>query len=54
MEDYNEQAYKKWDEEALVKCQNCDRTFLPDRLEIHLRSCKSDRPLKLLPKNKLI
>ena len=50
METYNESAYNKWDQEALVKCPNCDRTFLPDRLEIHLRSCFKDRPLKPLPK----
>lgn len=46
MEVYNEQAYNKWDTEALIACPNCERTFLPDRLEIHLRSCKADRPLK--------
>jgi uncharacterized OB-fold protein len=22
-----------------MACHNCGRTFLPDRLEIHLRSC---------------
>ena len=36
---YNERAYEKWDAEALVPCENCGRTFLPDRLEIHLRAC---------------
>lgn len=46
MEEYNESAYKKWDQEALIKCPHCERTFLPDRLDIHLRSCKADRPLK--------
>ena len=37
----NEVAYSKWDNEALVACKNCNRTFLPDRLTIHLRSCKT-------------
>jgi hypothetical protein len=46
MEVYNEEAYNKWDQEALISCPNCARTFLPDRLEIHLRSCKADRVLK--------
>eukprot|EP00347_Sterkiella_histriomuscorum_P024172 403332056 len=46
MQQYNEAAYNKWDTEALIACPNCARTFLPDRLEIHLRSCKADRPLK--------
>ena len=50
IENYNEQAYNKWDQEALIPCKNCNRTFLPDRLEIHLRSCTSDKPLKPLPK----
>ena len=46
MEKHNAVAYAKWDQEALVSCKNCGRTFLPDRLVIHKRSCKSDRPLK--------
>ncbi|KAG8225547.1 hypothetical protein J437_LFUL002063 [Ladona fulva] len=25
----------------LVECENCNRTFLPDRLQVHLRSCRS-------------
>jgi hypothetical protein len=45
-EQYNEAAFSKWDTEALVPCKNCERTFLPDRLVIHLRSCKPGKPLK--------
>ncbi len=26
--------------------KNCERTFLPDRVVIHLRSCKPGKPLK--------
>ena len=52
MEVYNEAAYNKWDTDALLKCPHCERTFLPDRLDIHLRSCKKDKPLKLLPKGR--
>ncbi len=29
-----------------MPCKNCERTFLPDRLVIHLRSCKPGKPLK--------
>ena len=47
IEMYNEAAYSKWDTEALVPCSNCGRTFLPDRLQIHLRSCKPGKPLKM-------
>merc|ERR1719162_2604365 len=36
---YNEAALNTWNEEVLEACPNCGRTFLPDRLEIHLRSC---------------
>ena len=40
MDKYNDEAFKNYNEKALVPCQNCGRTFLPDRLTVHLRSCK--------------
>lgn len=40
MDKYNEEAFKNYNEKALVPCENCGRTFLPDRLVVHLRSCK--------------
>lgn len=36
---YNEEAFKNYNENALERCPNCSRTFLPDRLAVHLRSC---------------
>ena len=42
---YNDEAYEEYNNKALMACPNCSRTFLPDRLEVHLRSCK-------IPKNK--
>ena len=33
-------------EDDLVTCENCSRTFFPNRLEIHKKSCKSGKPLK--------
>lgn len=39
LQSYNEEALKKYNEESLAACHNCGRTFLPDRLVIHLRSC---------------
>lgn len=36
----NNDAYRIWSDEALIPCDNCGRTFLPDRLQVHLRSCK--------------
>ncbi|EDV21114.1 uncharacterized protein TRIADDRAFT_17879, partial [Trichoplax adhaerens] len=35
----NRLAYKSAMDQ-LLPCQNCGRTFLPDRLPVHLRSCK--------------
>lgn len=31
---------------AFSRCPHCDRTFLPDRLEIHLRSCRPGHTAK--------
>jgi len=39
MENYNNDAFKNYNEKALVPCPNCARTFLPDRLDVHLKSC---------------
>ena len=39
-------------EKDLIKCPNCDRTFLPHRLELHLRGCKPDRPLGRIVRSK--
>nr|CAB3268005.1 ZF(C2H2)-149 zinc finger protein [Phallusia mammillata] len=36
---YNENAWKAA-QAQLLPCSRCGRTFLPDRLEVHLRSCK--------------
>lgn len=39
MSEYNDDAFKNYNDKALMPCQNCGRTFLPDRLEVHLKSC---------------
>lgn len=44
---YNENAFENFDKQAMVACPNCQRTFLADRLEIHARSCKAGKPLKM-------
>ena len=41
MQLYNAEAYKDWSDNALEPCPNCSRRFLPDRLVVHLRSCKT-------------
>lgn len=35
----NEQAWKNA-QAQLIPCENCARTFAPDRLAVHQRSCK--------------
>jgi len=43
----NEASYKAA-QEQLIPCRNCGRTFLPDRLQVHQKSCTSDNPMKKL------
>ena len=37
--DFNDAAIAKFNAETLQPCPHCQRTFLPDRLAVHLRSC---------------
>jgi hypothetical protein len=46
MQEYNIDAYNKWDKEALEPCKGCGRTFRYEALVIHQKSCKPGRPLK--------
>ena len=43
---YNDQMFESFQQNALVPCPTCGRTFLPDRLQIHLRSCKPGNSAK--------
>lgn len=38
----NSNAMKEYNDKALDACPNCARTFLPDRLLVHLKSCKGN------------
>lgn len=40
LERFNQAEMEAYNTTALAPCPNCGRTFLPDRLEVHLRSCK--------------
>lgn len=51
VQQYNEAAYENWDQNVLEQCPNCGRTFIPDSLKRHIKSCKPGKPLKPLPKN---
>ena len=60
VEAHNDAAYAAWSDD-LEPCPHCQRRFLPDRLKVHLNSCKaakigsgggggeSSRPSKLTP-----
>ena len=43
---YNEAAFANFNENALVPCDRCGRTFLPDSLKRHQRGCKGETMLK--------
>ena len=45
IEEVNEASYKAA-QEQLIPCSNCGRTFLPDRLQVHQKSCTVDNPMK--------
>lgn len=45
MAEANAAAMKAW-ESTLSACQNCGRSFLPDKLAIHQRSCTASNPAR--------
>lgn len=47
---WNEAAWRSA-QDNLAPCKNCGRTFLPDRLLVHQKSCQPGKPLKPLSKS---
>ncbi|RDD37460.1 Zinc finger protein 474 [Trichoplax sp. H2] len=45
LQEQNQVAFDLY-QKQLVACSQCGRTFQPDRLEVHLRSCKKLNPIK--------
>ena len=43
---YNQQAYTNWNDNILEPCPNCGRTFLPEKIPMHMKGCKKGKPLK--------
>ena len=43
---HNEMVSQAFEQNVLKPCPHCARTFLEDRLQIHLRSCTADNPHK--------
>ena len=52
MEEHNMAAAEAYDKN-MAECPNCGRTFLPERLQIHLRSCHTDAPAKSIKSKQL-
>lgn len=46
LERLNDHVAKQWNEAVLQKCGICGRTFLPDRLAVHQRSCTASTPAR--------
>ena len=49
---FNTDAFNGFNENALVPCHYCGRTFLPDSLKIHRKICTADKPFKPLNRGK--
>ena len=45
LDEVNEAAFRSA-QEQLLPCENCGRTFLPDRLQVHQRSCTVANPAR--------
>ena len=39
---YNEMAFANYNEKALIPCEKCGWTFLPDSLKRHIKGCKGE------------
>lgn len=43
----SQELFWKTHQEQLIACSKCARTFYPDRLEVHLKSCKGPSKTKI-------
>lgn len=46
IESHNNIVSESFNNQVMARCPHCLRTFLEDRIEIHLRSCTADNPHK--------
>ena len=53
IDSHNEKVSDFYNKNVLVRCPNCTRTFLEDRLSIHLRSCTEENPHKPPPSKEI-
>jgi len=46
LDSINIAAMDTWNTESLIKCKYCNRSFLPDKLKTHNKSCTSSNPAR--------
>lgn len=46
----NEAAMAAFEEQGMVQCEHCGRTFLSERLPVHQRSCTAEHPARAVNK----
>uniref|UniRef100_A0A7S2WUA6 Uncharacterized protein n=1 Tax=Rhizochromulina marina TaxID=1034831 RepID=A0A7S2WUA6_9STRA len=44
LEEQNLAARKAFEDSVMIKCEFCSRSFMPDRIAIHNKSCTAERP----------
>jgi hypothetical protein len=42
----NAASQQVWSTETLLRCVNCNRSFLPEKLKIHNKSCTAANPAR--------
>lgn len=52
IKNYNDRAVEIWNNETLVKCDHCNRSFLPEKLSKHQKCCSLEKPMQNLNKVK--
>ena len=48
---HRDEAFRKYNDDALVACEHCGRTFLPEKLRRHQVGCHADSPMKSVRAN---
>ena len=43
---FNNEMYSAWENDALLRCPNCGRSFTDHAMRSHAKSCTSDKPAK--------
>ena len=46
LDSMNAAAHEEWNTKMLMKCRHCGRSFLPEKLQIHNKSCTASNPAR--------